>query len=188
MNAHMPIFFPQAAPMLTTRRLDLVPCTLEHLRAELGDPSDLEALLGAQVPESWPPGEYDHDAIAYFHSRLEAEGPESIGWYVWYAITRDESGQRGRLVAAAGFFGPPSGDSVEIGYSVIPEARGQGFASEIVAALVERAFQTDAVNQVIAHTTDANPASIAVLLRCGFERTDADDVPDSVRYRRYRSR
>ena len=173
--------------MLSTRRLRLIPCTLTHLQAELRNPRELEAILGARIPASWPPGEYDRDALAYFHSRLEAEGPSATGWYVWYAITRDEDGQLDELVAGAGFFGPPSDGSVEIGYSVVPEARGQGFASEIVAALVERAFQTGKVSQVIAHTTDANPASIAVLLRCGFERAGAGDEPGSIRFRRSRS-
>lgn len=170
--------------MLTTRRLELIPCTLAHLQAELGNPRDLEDLLGAQVPESWPPGEYDRDALGYFHSRLEAEGPASIGWYVWYVITRDDDGRRQQLVAGAGFFGPPSEGSVEIGYSVIPEARGKGFASEIVATLVERAFKSEAVSQIVAHTTDANPASIAVLQRCGFERTEAGGEAGDICFRR----
>lgn len=170
--------------MLSTRRLTLIPCTLAHLQAELRNPRELEAILEARIPESWPPGEYDRDALAYFHSRLEAEGPRAIGWYVWYAITRNEDGQPDELVAGAGFFGPPSDGSVEIGYSVVPEARGQGFASEIVAALVEHAFKTEAVNQVIARTIDANPASVAVLLRCGFECTGAGDEPGSLRFRR----
>ena len=40
------------------------------------------------------------------------------------------------LVAAGGYFGPPAGGSVEIGYSVIPEARERGYATELVEALV----------------------------------------------------
>lgn len=172
--------------MLHTRRLDLVPAGPEHLQAELRAPRDLESMLGARVPSSWPPGEYDRDALAYFHTRLEAEGTASIGWYVWYAITRNDGGQREQLIAGAGFFGPPRGGSVEIGYSVIPSARQQGFATEMVAALVEYAFRTDAVNEVIAHTSDANPASIAVLLHCGFERAGAGSEPGSIQYRRCR--
>ena len=174
--------------MLQTRRLDLIPACLEHILAELSAPRDLESMLGARVPASWPPGEYDRDALAYFHTRLEAEGAASIGWYVWYAITRNEGGQREELIAGAGFFGPPSGGSVEIGYSVIPSARQQGFATEMVAALVEYAFRNDAVNEVIAHTSDANPASIAVLLRCGFERAGVGSEPGSIRYRKQRVR
>ena len=74
--------------MLKTRRLDLVPASLEHLQAELYAPRDLASILGARIPASWPPGEYDRDALGYFHARLEAEGSASLGWYVWYAITR----------------------------------------------------------------------------------------------------
>ena len=35
-------------------------------------------------------------------------------------------------MAGAGYMGPPMEELVEIGYSVVPEARGRGFATEIV--------------------------------------------------------
>lgn len=56
------------------------------------------------------------------------------------------------------------------GYSVIPEARGCGYATEIVAALVDRAFADPGVQVVIAHAAESDEPSTRVLLRCGFRR------------------
>ena len=169
--------------MIRTERLDLVPASLELLRAELASAKHLEAALGAHVPEDWPPGEYDRAALAFFCSRLEAEGPPSADWYVWYAVRRARKGGKGLLIAAAGFLGPPRAGRAEIGYSVIPSARNRGFASEIVQALTEFAFG-QGVGRVVAHTSDSNPASAHVLLRCGFLRAGAGPTPGSVLYQK----
>jgi len=169
--------------LLRTNRLDLVAATLAHLEAELASPSRLDLLLGVPIPPGWPPGEYDRHALEFFHTQLTAGGPEHVGWYTWYAMTRNGEGQREELVAGAGYMGPPSEGTAEIGYSVIPSARRQGYAAEIVAALVEHAFTVPSVQQVIAHTSDANVASTRVLLRCGFERVGLGAEPESVQYR-----
>lgn len=170
-----------------TRRLDFVAATLAHLEAELASPSRLGLLLGVTIPAGWPPGEYDRHALEFFHAQLAAGGPSHVGWYTWYAITRDSHGRRESLVAGAGYFGPPSDGTAEIGYSVVPSARRQGYAMEIVAALVGNAFAEPSVHQVIAHTSDANRASTQLLLRCGFERVGPGSEPESVRYRTRRT-
>ncbi len=168
-----------------TARLDLVAATLAHVDAELRGPSSLAALLGASVPASWPPGEYDRAALTFFRTQFLAAGPSLDGWLTWYAMTREGSGARA-LVAAAGYFGPPAEGVVEIGYSVAPEAQRRGHATEIVGALVARVFAMDAVHTVIAHTTDENVASTRVLLRCGFRRVGAGADAGTVRYERTR--
>ncbi len=178
---------PPTELLLQTPRLDLIAATLDHVNAELRDPADLGRLLGARVPSSWPPGEYDRGAQELFRDRLASGGPALVGWLTWYSVTRDASGQREDLVAGAGFLGPPTGSTVEIGFSVVPEARGRGFATEIVRALVARAFEHPEVREVLAHTTDANVPSTRVLLRCGFRRIGVGPEPGSVEFRRKRS-
>ncbi len=152
-----------------TPRLTLHAAAPEHLRAELENPRLLRALLDAEVSPAWPPGEYDRDALEFFCARLEAGGAAAEGWYSWYAVRKaDREGPRA-LVAAAGYLGPPDAAGVvEIGYSVLPEWQRRGYASEIVEALLRRAFSQPAVRSVIAHTAAANVGSAAVLLRCGF--------------------
>jgi RimJ/RimL family protein N-acetyltransferase len=167
--------------MLHTARLELIPSTLEHLAAELREPNGLGPLLGVVVPGDWPPGEYDRDAQEYFRERLEAGGP--VGWFGWYAVTRGSEGQREALVACGGYFGPPEGGTVELGYSVVPSARRKGFATEMVQALLARALADPAVAQVIAHTSDGNLASTRVLLRCGFQRVGPEPDTGMILYR-----
>jgi hypothetical protein len=103
-----------ATPLLVrTPRLDLIAATLDHLDAELEGHAALQDLIGAAVPEDWPPGEYDRNAQEFFRARLASGGPSLVGWLTWYAVTRDPAGGRGALVAGAGFLGPPAGGSVE---------------------------------------------------------------------------
>jgi len=169
-------------PLLQTRRLRLVASSLRHIEAELQDPASLGAILGVAIPASWPPGEYDRDALEYFHGRLTQGGPSQVGWYGWYAVTTDSEGRCDSLIAAAGYFGPPSQGSVEIGFSVIPEARGHGYATEIAQALVANAFDQPGVQVVNARTADSNIPSTRVLLRCGFHRVGPGAEPGPGEY------
>lgn len=170
-----------------TARLEFVAATLRHLDAELEGNAALAALLDADVPPGWPPGEYDRAAMKFLRGRLAEGGEAAVGWYGWHIMRAGDSGRRD-LVAAAGYFGPPSEGAVEVGYSVVPSAQGQGYATEVVAALTERALRTPGVERVIAHTTDANPASIRVLGKAGFARVGPGSEPGIVRYERRATR
>ena len=172
---------------IRTARLELLAATLDLIDAELAGPDALGALLGVPVPASWPPGEYDRDALEFFTARLVAGGPAALGWYNWYAITLGADGRRESLVAGAGYLGPPADGSVEIGYSVVPEARSRGFATEIVQALAARALSVDAVRKVIAHTLAANATSQGVLRRSGFMAAGLGAEPGLLRFERIRS-
>lgn len=155
--------------LIDTARLRLIAAQLAHLRTELADPAQLATLLGADVPVSWPPGEYDRDAIVYFLSQYEIRGAEAIGWYGWYAVRRADGASAAQLVGAGGYFGPPTAEgTVEIGYSIADEARGQGYATELALALADRALAQKRVRRVIAHVAPENVASRIVLQRAGF--------------------
>ncbi len=173
--------------VVRTPRLDLIAATLEHVDADLKGHSALQRVLGASVPQDWPPGEYDRNALEFFRAQLVSSIPSHVGWLTWYAVTRNPAGSRERLIAGAGFLGPPVDGVVEIGYSVIPEARGRGYAREIVNALVAHAFAHPDVDEVVAHTSDENVASTHVLLRGGFSRVGPGPEAGSVEYRTKRS-
>jgi RimJ/RimL family protein N-acetyltransferase len=167
---------------IDSARLSLVAATLRHVEAELEGAASLAALLGVAVPASWPPGEYDRNAQEYFRARLAAASPADAGWFGWYAIAAEPPFASPTLVAAAGFLGPPDADgTVEIGYSVIPEATGRGFATEAVRALGTWALGNGAA-RVIAHTTRENEASIAVLGHCGFVEDGPGTEPGTIRF------
>ncbi len=168
---------------LRTPRLTLYAATLKHVQAELEHPDQLGLLLAAEVSAAWPPGEYDREAMEYFRDRLEAGGAAAEGWYGWYAVREEDQDGPRALVGAAGYMGPPDTSGVvEIGYSVLPEWQRRGYASQIVDALVRRAFAQAGVRRVIAHTTPSNVGSVAVLLRCGFRQVGTGNEPGSVRF------
>jgi RimJ/RimL family protein N-acetyltransferase len=146
----------------------------------------LGELLGARVPPSWPPGEHDRNALEFFQGRLESDPSGSHGWLSWYVMTLAESGTQPSLVAGAGYLGPPDDGTVEIGYSVAPESRGLGYATEIVGALVRHAFDTGAVRRVVAETAGSNGASQRVLERNGFVPIEAGRDAGSLRYEKRR--
>jgi len=169
---------------IRTERLDLVPATLAHLDAEMESPARLGRLLGAEIPASWPPGEYDRSAMEFFRDRL-SESADAVGWYGWYAVLRPLDGGGRMLIGAGGYFGPPGADGVvEVGYSIAPEFERRAFATEMVEALVSRALRVAGVVRVIAHTKAANTGSIRVLERCGFTPAGAGHEPGTVRYER----
>jgi [ribosomal protein S5]-alanine N-acetyltransferase len=173
-----------AALLARTARLELLAATLDLIAAELAGPEALGALLGVPVPASWPPGEYDRDALEFFTARLVVGGPAALGWYNWYALSIGADGRRESLVAGAGYMGPPADGAVEIGYAVVPEARGRGFATEIVQALAERALSLEGVRRVIAHTLASNATSQGVLKRCGFRPAGPGTEPGLLRFER----
>lgn len=168
---------------MITERLKLVAATVTYLDAELESPDALGRLLGARVPESWPPGEYDRSAIAFFRERL-VEDSAAAGWYGWYAIHRRDV----VVIGAVGYLGPPdTTGTVEVGYSIVPEYRGQGYGGEIVQALAARAWTFVDVKRVIAHVSAGNTASIKVLERAGFRRSAGEAESGDLKYEQLRS-
>ena len=66
------------------------------------------------------------------------------------------------------FKGPGTNGTVEIGYGVLEEYQGHGYAAEAVGAAVSWALQQPGVNRVEAETEPDNRASQRVLEKCGF--------------------
>lgn len=113
-------------------------------------PDLLLASLAGQIPDS--------------HSDGPNPAPLPHIWGPWQIQVGDD----GLVIGGAGFKGPPDqrGD-VEIGYGLVTSARGQGYATEAVQALVELVAHHE-VSAVSAETAVDNLASQRVLLRCGF--------------------
>ena len=74
----------------------------------------------------------------------------------------------GLALGGAGFKGPPDDGCGEIGYGLAPSARGRGYATEAVQALVAVGV-TQGLDAVTAETHAGNSSSERVLLRAGFE-------------------
>jgi ribosomal-protein-alanine N-acetyltransferase len=155
-------------PTIETPRLMLVPATAEALQAELVNRDALAAVLGVEVPESWPPEHYDADAVRWLLTAL-AEGRAGNGWGFYYVIERSAPGARPRLCGGGGFVGAPDDTgTVEIGYAIVPERQRRGLARETVAAWIAWAFAHPEVTRVIAHTLPGLRPSIGLLEAAGF--------------------
>ena len=111
------------------------------------------------------------------------ESPDDVGWYSWYVLLRSGSLELPTLVGAGGFFGPPNVEGVvEIGYSVVSAFAGKDYATELVGALVEHAFQMERVTRIGAHTTRDNIGSGKVLEKTGFHVVGIDPANGTVEY------
>ena len=154
--------------VITTERLTLVPASLALARAEIDDRAEFARLLGAAVPDNWPP-ETLADALPLFLSWLE-EAPDQVGWFGWYGLVTTREGAAGppELVGSGGFLGPPQLGQVQVGYSVLEQFQRRGYATEMVVSLVRWAFEQPGVTSVNAETEWANPASVRVLEKSGF--------------------
>lgn len=81
----------------------------------------------------------------------------------------------GLAVGGIGFFGPPDADgSVEIGYGLVPTARGQGLATAAVEEVASIAA-AHGVKRLRAATDPANLPSSRVLERAGFRELPPSD-------------
>ncbi len=167
------------ADTIETARLELVPSTLEMLRAELDDRSAPGRFLNARVPDDYPPAEYDADAIRWMIGLLEQQ-PGAAKWWVYYVVwTVDER----TLVGGVGFKGPPVDGAVEIGYSVVGCFQRRGIATDAVRAIVSHAFAHPEIDRVEADTFPELIPSIGVLEKCGFRHIGDGPEPRTIRYR-----
>jgi ribosomal-protein-alanine N-acetyltransferase len=162
-----------------------VPGTPDLGRAELEDRQRFAALLGAEVPATWPPPENDEQSMTFFTEYVE-QHPDAVGWAAWYILLRGEGGRK-TAIGTCGFKGEPDvSGTAETGYSILPEHQRQGYAPEAVKALLGFAFSHPAVNRVIAHTFPDLRASIRVLEKCGFTLVGAGMEEGTVRFERSR--
>jgi GNAT superfamily N-acetyltransferase len=76
----------------------------------------------------------------------------------------------GLVVGGIGFFGPPWGGEVEIGYGIVPSRQRRGYATEALRAMIEMAWADARVTTVVAGANPGNVASQRVLGKAGFRR------------------
>jgi RimJ/RimL family protein N-acetyltransferase len=95
------------------------------------------------------------------------------GEYGVYQLVRSSDGL---VVGDIGFHGPPDrAGSVTVGYGLAPDARGQGYATEALRALVAWALARPEVSRVEADTTHANLPSQRVMERAGMRLVDRSE-------------
>jgi RimJ/RimL family protein N-acetyltransferase len=152
-------------PALLSARLVLTPATLEitaHIVA--GDPQP-----------DWAAGfPQDGDMVI---ARMFNDHPPTSADGVAFGPRHLRSRETGILLGTAGFFGPPDEVGVVgLGYGVVPEARGQGLATEALTALLAFASDDARVHLVQADVSHENVASQRVMQKAGMVRVSSDDA------------
>jgi RimJ/RimL family protein N-acetyltransferase len=101
-------------------------------------------------------------------ARRIAAAAEPLGPFLAYVIVRQADG---KAIGDAGFHGPPDpAGKVELGYALVPAARGQGFARESLELLMAWAGSQPGVRSFLARVESGNTASEGLLERLGFVR------------------
>lgn len=143
-----------------------------HLRLVLESPEDARAMIAGMSPSE--KALLSADWLALVDAAISADP-----WIHGFAMVRRTDNA---VVGSCGFKGPPTPDGiVEIAYTVAPDNRGKGYATEAAQALVVHAFSDSKVRVVRAHTLPELNASTRVLTKCGFRHigkvVDPDDGP-----------
>lgn len=110
-------------------------------------------------------------------AKAREEGTYRPGWGP-YAIIRASDR---RAIGGMGFHAAPDAEGrAELGYDLLPSARGNGYATEAAKALSGWAFGQPGCTLLAAEVDDSNAPSHAVLRRAGF--TEAGSGEGTVRY------
>ena len=151
------------------------PIASERLELVWLSPELIEALLDGRrdelpfgVPDNWPD---DHDRrFLAFRLRQTSDDPGRAPWLV-RAIVLPESRE---MIGHIGFHGPPGinarreAEAVEVGYTIFPSHRRQGYAGEAVRALLAWARE-QGVTRFIASVSPQNEPSLRLVRRLGFQ-------------------
>jgi uncharacterized protein (TIGR02246 family) len=157
---------------LETARLVLVtlrPVEIEALIA--GDVERASEQTGAVFPAGWPNDRDARDGLSW-HLRALQSDPNQRAWRIRVIVERASN----RVIGSINLKGPPGDEGdVEIGWGLIEEARGRGYALEAASAVMAWAGRQPAVTSISATVPDDNERSQRLaarlgLVRCGLTR------------------
>lgn len=140
--------------------IELRPLSINALRA-LADSATPEEVANSVVDGALPPALVAVRALAQL-----AEG-KSSQWCSTFYILRPSDGM---ILGGCGFKDAPLDGRVEIGYAVAPSCRNQGVATAAVRALIQLAFASPDVHEVLAEIDIENEASTRLAQKLNFEK------------------
>jgi RimJ/RimL family protein N-acetyltransferase len=123
----------------------------------------------------------DEHSQQYFLASLQKAEASNARWNLWFCLRREPR----ELIGNAAFRGGPKDGFVEIGYNMLEMHQRQGYATEAVGALLSWAFQSPAVQMVVADALPGLTPSIRVMEKSGFAFVGDGPVADGMRTIRY---
>ena len=88
---------------------------------------------------------------------------QAISWGIEY---------QGELIGTCGYYRGFAHETGEIGYVMRKPFRGKGFMTEAIRAILDFGFKNLGLSTIMAYTKDQNIASVKLLNRLGFNRTE----------------
>jgi RimJ/RimL family protein N-acetyltransferase len=165
--------------IIHSRRLDLIALSPDFLSASLR--SDLESasrLINLEVSPEWL------EAKWLMEMRLikMRENPALEPWLLRAIGLRETK----RMIGFIGFHTLPGAeylnsyapDSVEFGYTVFPDYRGKGYASEAAQALMDWATREHQVMHFVVSISPTNQPSLRIAQKLGFRKVGSFTDPE----------
>lgn len=166
----------QANEPIRSQRLELPLLSLDQLdRLAAGDGASVGADLGAIVPIPWLDGVRWLAGMRAQQHRLR---PADAPWLLRPILLRTQNGGL-QAIGYLNFHGAPDERGmVEVGYTLLPEARGHGYAIEAVRAAFDWATRVHGIHLFRASVAPDNERSLNLIAKLGFRQAGAqwDDV------------
>jgi ribosomal-protein-alanine N-acetyltransferase len=162
---------------IRSERMDLPLLSLDQLdRLAAGDGASVGAELHAILPIPWLD---EVRWLAGMRAQQLRLRPADAPWLLRAILLRTAEG----VPQAIGYLnfhaGPDERGMVEVGYTLLPDARGQGYAIEAVRAAFDWATNVHGVRRFRASVTPDNERSLNLINKLGFRQTgeqwDAED-------------
>jgi RimJ/RimL family protein N-acetyltransferase len=157
-------------------RLEMILLTPEQMDAvAAGSLDELAGALDAKIGPEWLA---EVRWLAGMRARQVRERPQDAPWLI-RAIVRAEPGQPREAIGHLNFHAAPNEDGqIEIGYALLPSARGRGYAIEAVRAMFAWAQGEHGVRRFRATVAPDNERSINLIHKLGFVHTGEQWDPD----------
>lgn len=171
------------APICSPRLL-LFPMTPAFLEASLADNrAQAEEILGQHIHADW----FDEGWLM----RLRLDDLRTDPAYQPWSVRAIVHSAHGVMIGHTGFHTMPGPaylrailpNSVEIGYTIFPDFRGQGYATEACQAMMDWAYNSHKIRHFVLSIAPDNEASLRIAHKLGFLRIGEHiDAEDGVEY------
>ncbi len=154
---------------IRSARLELPLLALDQLeRLASDEAASVASELNARLSAEWLASV---GRLAAYRARQIRERPADAPWLLRPILLRD-AGEPRPAIGHLNFHGAPDeGGVVEIGYTLLPEARGQGYAIEAVRAAFDWATRDHGIRHFRASVSPDNVPSLNLIGKLDFVQT-----------------